>query len=93
MPKQLQPDAYCSAPPLSTTTLRPPRISRDIEVRRPRAPLVIVKREIDSSEVESVEFVVDDEFTIDVKPQPKVVNRNPYFKWVSSLSRRNEQLS
>ena len=34
--------------------------------------VVIVKREIDSSEVESVEFVVDDEFTIDVKPQPKV---------------------
>ena len=29
--------------------------------------------EINSSEVESVEFVVDNEFTIDVKPQPKVV--------------------
>ena len=72
MPKQLQRDAYCSAPPLSTTTLRPPRISRDMEVRRPRAPLVVVKREIDSSEVESVEFVVDDEFAIDLKPQLKV---------------------
>ena len=73
MPRQVRWDAYCSAPPLSITTLRPPRISRDIEVRRPRAPLVIVKREIDSSEVELVEFVVDDEFKIDVKPQPKVV--------------------
>ena len=40
MPKQLQPDAYCSAPPLSTTTLWPPRISHDIKVRRPRAPVV-----------------------------------------------------
>ena len=72
MPKQLQRDAYCLAPSLSTTTLWPPQISRDIEVRRSRAPLVVVKREIESSEVESVEFVVDDDFVIDVKPQLKV---------------------
>ena len=69
MPRQVRWDAYYSAPPLSTTTLRPPRISRDVEVRRPRGPLVLVKREIDLSEVELLEFVVDDKFKIDVKPQ------------------------
>ena len=69
MPKQLTRDAYCSAPPLSTTTLQPPRLSRDVEARRPRAPLTVVKREIESSETESVEFVVDKKFEIDVKPR------------------------
>ena len=72
MPKQLERDAYCSAPPLSTSTLQPPRLSRDVEARRPRAPLITVKREIESSEIESVEFVVDDDFEVDAKPQVKV---------------------
>ena len=69
MPKnlrQLPRDAYCSAPPL-TSTLRPPRLSREAEVRRPRAPLVMVKRDVTSS-IESVEFVIDDDFGVDVKP-------------------------
>ena len=47
--KQLDRDAYCSVPPLSTSTLRPPRISREVEARRPRAPLIKVKREVESS--------------------------------------------
>ena len=69
MPKQLTQDAYCSAPPLSTTTLRPPLLSCDVKARRPRAPLTVMKREIESSETESVEFVVDEKFEIDVMPQ------------------------
>ena len=70
MPKYLRQlrDAYCSAPPLPTSTLRPPRLSRDVEVRRPRAPIVEVKREVGSS-IESAEFVIDEEFN--VKP-PKI---------------------
>ena len=71
MPKQLERDAYCSAPPLFTMTLRPPRISREAEARRPRAPLIIVKREIESSDIESVEFVVNDNEE-DVKPPVKI---------------------
>ena len=67
--KQLDRDAYCSAPPLSTTSLRPPQLSREVEARRPRTPLVESKREISSS-IESVEFIVDEEF--DVKPEVKV---------------------
>ena len=66
--KQLR-DAYCSAPPLTTSTIRPPRLSRETEVRRPRAPLIEVKREVGSS-IESVEFVQDKDF--DVKPAVKV---------------------
>ena len=71
MPKQLERDAYCSAPPLSTSTLCPPRISRDAEARRPRAPLRPVKRETDSLEVKSAEFIVDDSEE-DVKPPIKI---------------------
>ena len=71
MPKQLEWDAYCSAPPLKTLTLRPPRISRDAEARRPRAPLRPVKREVYSSEVESVKFIVNDNDE-DVKPAATV---------------------
>ena len=71
MPKQLERDAYCPAPPLSTTTLRPPQISPEVEARRPPAPLILVKREIESSEVESVEFIVDDSEE-DIKPQVKI---------------------
>ena len=50
-------DAYCSAPPL-TSSLRPPRLSRAKEARRPRAPFRPVKQEVNESE-DSVEFVVD----------------------------------
>ena len=51
MPKKLERDAYCLAPPLYTTSLRPPRISREAEARHPCAPLIIVKQEIESSEI------------------------------------------
>ena len=70
MPKQLSRDAYYSAPPLSASTLRPPRLSRAQEERRVRAPLVIIKREVAESSIESVEFFVDedDEDLKDVKP-------------------------
>ena len=67
--KQLDRDAYCSAPPLSTTSLRPPRLTRETEARRPRTPLVETKREVTSS-IESAEFVVDKDF--DLKPDIKV---------------------
>ena len=53
-------DAYCSAPPL-TTSFRPPRLSRAEEALRPRAPLRPVKREVRESEADSAEFVVDEE--------------------------------
>ena len=66
--KQLSKDAYCSAPPLQTS-VRPPRLSRDVEARRPRAPIIEVKREVMSS-IESVEFVQEDDW--DVKPRVKV---------------------
>ena len=72
MPKYLTQlrDAYCLTPPISTSTLRPPHLSRDVEAKRPRAPLKEVKREITgSSSVESVEFVLDKDF--EVKP-PKM---------------------
>ena len=67
MPKQLTRDAYCSAPPLSSISLRPPRLSRDQEAQRPRAPLVNIKREVCESSIESVEFVVNND-PEDVKP-------------------------
>ena len=73
MPKQLARDAYCSAPPLATTSIRPPRLSREQEARSPRAPLVAIKREVNDSSFESVEFIVDDlEGLEDVKPPIKV---------------------
>ena len=71
MPKglrQLPRDAHCSAPPLQSS-LRPLRLSRDVEAKRPRAPIVKIKREVTSS-IESAEFVLDDDF--EVKPAVKV---------------------
>ena len=67
MPKYLRQlrDAYCSAPPLQTTTIRPPSLSREVEAKRPQAPIVEIKREVMSS-IESAEFVLDDEFDIKV---------------------------
>ena len=69
--KQLERDAYCSASPLSTSSLRPPRISREVEARRPLAPLFEVKREIKSS-IDSAEYIVDEEFAIDAKHPVKI---------------------
>ena len=87
MPKQLERDAYCLAPPLSTTTLCPPQISRETEARHPRAPLVFVNREIESSDIESVEFVVNNEE--DVKPPVKIeVNPRQLRVGIATLSIR-----
>ena len=78
MPKQLTRDAYCLAPPLKTTTIRPPRLSRDAEVRRPRAPLRPVKREVDSSEIDSVEFVIDNaDEDVKLAARPVKIEQDP----------------
>ena len=69
--KQLDREAYCSAPPLSTLALRPPRLTREAERTRPRAPIhapADCKAEISS--LESVEFVADEDY--DLKPEVKV---------------------
>ena len=71
----LESSSYCSAPPLtcSSRILLPPcPATRAEEARRPRAPLKAVKAEVRESEVDSVEFVVDDEDHVDVKPEIKV---------------------
>ena len=65
MPKRLAWDAYCSAPPIPTISMRPPRLTRDQEARRPRAPLVAIKREV------HVEFVIDNDLE-DMKPPIKI---------------------
>ena len=94
MPKQLHRDAYCSAPPLSTSTLRLPRISRAQEARRPREPLIVVKREVAESSIESVEFVVDDDVKgfEDVKPSVKVeIDPRQLRAGIASLSIRPPQ--
>ena len=59
----LRDSSYCSAPPLTTSSLvlLPPRLSRAEEARRPRAPLRAIKAEVRESEPESVEFVIDEE--------------------------------
>ena len=65
MPKDLKQrnrDAYCSAPPLYTS-ICPPRLSRETEVRRPRAHIFEVKREVSSS-IESAEFVQDEDLSL-----------------------------
>ena len=65
--KQLCREAYCSAPPIPTSSLHPPRLTRETELCRSRAPLqteLFVKREVSS--IESVEFQVE-EFKPDVK--------------------------
>ena len=63
-------NAYCSAPPLtSSRILLPPRLTRAEEARRPRAPLRAVKAEVRESE-EFVEFVLNEED--DEKPEIEV---------------------
>ena len=72
--------SYCSAPPLKTSSriLLPPRPTRAEETRRPRAPLRAVKAEVRESESESVEFIVDEEDDVDVKPDVQVkIEPNP----------------
>ena len=69
--KQLDREAYCSAPPLPTSALRPPRLTREAEAVRPRAPIhapLDCKAEVSS--LEYVKFVADEDF--DVKPAVKV---------------------
>ena len=69
--RQLSREAYCSAPPLPSTAIRPPRLTQESEVVRPRASIYVpfgeVKAEVSS--IESVEFVADE---FDVKPDVKV---------------------
>ena len=67
--KQLSREAYCSAPPLPSTSIRPPQLTRETEAGRPRAPLRApigkeVKAELSS--IDLVEFFADD-----VKPDVK----------------------
>ena len=75
MPNTLQQicrEAYCSSPPLTSTSLRPPRLTPETEAGRPRAPLrtpvADVKAEI--SLIESMEFFADKVDDVkDVKPR------------------------
>ena len=64
--RQLSREAYCSALPLPSTSIRPPRLTRDKEAIRPRAPIRApiseVKAEVSS--IKSVEFIADDEFDV-----------------------------
>ena len=66
-------EAYCSAPPLRTSShlLLPPRITRAHEARRPRAPVREVKREVRESEPNSSEYGIGSSDVIDVKPDVK----------------------
>ena len=69
--KQLRREAYCSAPPVPSSSLHLPRLTCKTEASRPRAPIVTrfeCKAEISS--IESVEFVADDDY--DVKPVVKI---------------------
>ena len=67
--RQLSREAYCSAPPLPSFSIRPPRLTRDSEASRPHAPLRTpvgeVKAEISS--IESVEFVEEEDVKPDIK--------------------------
>ena len=71
-------DAYCSAPPL-TSSFRPPRLSRAEEARRPRAPLQRpVKQEVRESEADSVEFAFNKDIERPVKhEQPVKIEQDP----------------
>ena len=56
-------EAYCSAPPLPSTAIRSPRLTRESEAARPRAPIRApfgeeVKAEVSS--IDSVEFVAEE---------------------------------
>ena len=62
--KQLSREAYCLAPPLPSSTMRPPRLTR-VPLD---APFGELKAEISS--IESVEFVADE---FDLKPEIKIL--------------------
>ena len=69
--KQLSREAYCSAPPLPSSTIRPPRLTREREAGRPRAPLDAPFGELKAkiSSIESVEFVAE---KFKLKPDIKI---------------------
>ena len=71
-------NAYCSAPPLKTSSrlLLPPRPTRAEQARRPCASLRAVKAEFRESEVDSMEFVIDDE-DADDKPEVGSIKIEP----------------
>ena len=58
-------EAYCSAPPLPSSSIRPPRLTRESEPRRPRAPLWTPEVKAEISSIESVDFKANE---FDVKP-------------------------
>ena len=66
--KQLSREAYCSAPPIPSSSLCPPRLTREREQCRPHAPLrkpqaeFFVKGEVSSESVEDVECKSDVKF-------------------------------
>ena len=70
--KQLSREAYCSAPPLPSSSIRPPRLTREKEVCRPRAPLDRPEFPV-KAEVSSIEDV-----DIDCKPDVKFDLRIPF---------------
>ena len=63
-------EAYCSAPPLpsSSSSIRPPRLTRESELRRPRVPLRTPEVKAEISSIESVDFEANE---FDVKPDVK----------------------
>ena len=73
--KQLSREAYCSAPPLQSSDIRPPRLSRDCEARRHRAPFdapfLEIKAEVSSIESVEVDVGSFDELE-DVKPEAQI---------------------
>ena len=70
-------DAYCSALPIATS-FRPPRFSRAEEALRPCAPLRPVKREVQESEADSAEFIVEEEDEQPIKVErPIKVEQDP----------------
>ena len=69
--KQLSRGAYCSAPPVPSSFLCPPRLTRETEASRPHAPIdTRFKCKAEISSIELVEFVADDDYN--VKPVVKM---------------------
>ena len=69
--KQLDREAYGSAPPIQIS-LRPPRLTRNSEARRPRAPLQTPEFKV-RAEISSIELIKDvsdckPDITFDCKP-------------------------
>ena len=70
--KQLSREAYCSAPPVPSSSLRPLRLTREIEASRPRAPIDI-ECKVEISSIESVEFVAEGEWVL-----PNTMSKAPF---------------